>query len=686
MKQPIQFLLTLLFSCIALTDITYAQSRLDSLEQQLPTLSGKEHVDVLNDLGFNYAFHSIQKAKHYAFKGLNEARNIDYKEGVIRALINVGYSHFDYNHLDSASYYFLEARKSAIKIDDQSGLANSLNALGTVMKSKGDYPEAVKYYKEALNTQEELNSVSGMASAYNNIGDVMRTVGNFDTAISYFLNALKLNRDQNDTRRIALNLINISWVYLDQQNEPMTKKYLAQLDEMKSELKLSNLASMHNMYGLVYVNEQNYDKAVEQFDLAIACNDSLGRNSLSILHNKADLYRRIKAYDKALNLSQDVLAQKLDIGRSQESILMSMDLISDIYFDMHRYDLALQNALKAYQLADSIKSRERQSKAADVIAQAYAQLGQYKAAWPYKEFQTTVRDSIYNAKKVEQQEAMLSLYEAEQNEKTIALQKANLEAQEASLALSKSKNNQLTLGVIATGLLVIIFITGFIKLRKSNKLLALKNQQIAARDHEKEVLLKEIHHRVKNNLQIISSILNIQSRKLDDPIAKKAVAEGRSRIKSMSLIHEKLYSNDQMSVINMKEYIEELSSYLFSTYKPAAEIKKSIETSDLKLDIDTAIPLGLILNELVSNSLKYAFNHTKDGELNISLSQDQETFTLKVADSGAGLPENYMKVKNMGLRLVNSLTEQLDGILDVKNENGAHFTLTFKTKSLAGTN
>ncbi|MTI23032.1 tetratricopeptide repeat protein [Fulvivirga sp. RKSG066] len=670
---------------IVFSHICEAQSRLDSIENVLPQLSGLEKVDALNDLGFNYAFHSIKKARIYSYKGLAAAREANYPEGEVRALINVGYSHFDHNNIDSAVIYFEDAKIMATDASDNAGLANSLNALGIMMKNKGNYPQATKYYQECLETQTRINSLSGMASAYNNIGDVMRTVGNYDKAVEYFLKALEINKKRNDTRRIALILGSIALLYIDQQEEKLAMGYLQQMKELEGEMGYKRLASLHNSLGLVAVAEKDYKEAERQYNLAQGYIDSLGGSGFAIKHNLADLHRKTDQYPKALKLAKSVLAQKKEKS-SMESVLMSIDLVADIYFDMQEYDKALATANEAYELADELQSIERQTKSASLIAECYAILGNYQKAWEYKKQLTAVRDSLFNAQKVEQQETLLALYKAEENEKTIALQKANLETQQANIALSNTKNNQLTMGVAGAGMLTIIFVIGFIKQRKSNKLLNLKNHEIATRDHEKDVLLKEIHHRVKNNLQIISSILNIQSRKLDDPKARKAVAEGRSRIKSMSLIHEKLYSNDQMSVINMKEYIEELSEYLFSTYKPSADITRSIETSDLKLDIDTAIPLGLILNELVSNSLKYAFKTNNNGQLKISLSQQHETYTLKVADTGSGLPDNYMKVKNMGLRLVNSLTEQLDGILDVKNENGAQFTLTFKPRNLALSN
>lgn len=195
---------------------------------------------------------------------------------------------------------------------------------------------------------------------------------------------------------------------------------------------------------------------------------------------------------------------------------------------------------------------------------------------------------------------------------------------------------------------------------------------------DKDVLIKEVHHRVKNNLQIVSSILSMQSRKLIDKEAQSAVDEGRSRIRSMSLIHEKLYKNDKLSRVNMKEYINELSEYLFTSYRPEKEVKQKIEADNVILDIDTAIPLGLILNELITNSLKYAFRDVDDGILEIELEKNVSDFTLTFSDNGPGLPSDYQNTKSMGMRLVRTLTDQLGGTLSIDSTAGTKYTIHFR--------
>ena len=213
--------------------------------------------------------------------------------------------------------------------------------------------------------------------------------------------------------------------------------------------------------------------------------------------------------------------------------------------------------------------------------------------------------------------------------------------------------------------------------------------------NEKDVLLKEIHHRVKNNLQVISSLLNLQSGFLEDQKAHEILKESQNRVKSMALIHEKMYQSENLSRIDFSEYIRNLVDYLFSTYKMEADkIRLEIKVDDAYLGVDKAIPCGLIINELVSNSLKYAFpgehNDEKDNKLELQLlmekkqneTSDEDYFSLIVRDNGVGFPEDYdiTQTESLGLQPVFTLVDQLQGKLQWDIKNKAEFIINFTVK------
>lgn len=199
---------------------------------------------------------------------------------------------------------------------------------------------------------------------------------------------------------------------------------------------------------------------------------------------------------------------------------------------------------------------------------------------------------------------------------------------------------------------------------------------------EKEILLKEIHHRVKNNMQIISSLLSLQAGYLNDENAVNALKECQGRIMSMAMIHENLYQSDTLSGIKFADYIDRLVKDLFHTYNIDSErVKVNIDADEIILDIDTAIPCGLIVNELITNSLKHAFPDDTEGEISIRMQQSPEGYyNLSLKDNGIGLPEelNITDSTTLGLLLINSLIRQLEGELEVKRNQGTIFLISFK--------
>jgi two-component sensor histidine kinase/HAMP domain-containing protein len=198
---------------------------------------------------------------------------------------------------------------------------------------------------------------------------------------------------------------------------------------------------------------------------------------------------------------------------------------------------------------------------------------------------------------------------------------------------------------------------------------------------EKEVLLKEIHHRVKNNLQVITSLLNLQSRKIKDPTTLEMFRDSQGRVKSMALIHEKLYRSSDLSRINFADYADNLAKYLLTSFKMETCIVRVQNMAEpIYLSVDTAVPCGLILNELISNCLKHAFTNRSEGQITIKfyhISQDE--FVLQVSDNGVGIPGNidYMNTTSLGMQLVNTLTSQLDGKIELLQDMGTTFAITF---------
>lgn len=198
---------------------------------------------------------------------------------------------------------------------------------------------------------------------------------------------------------------------------------------------------------------------------------------------------------------------------------------------------------------------------------------------------------------------------------------------------------------------------------------------------EKELLLRELHHRVKNNMQIISSLLSLQSHHIKDERDLKIFESSQNRVKTMALIHEELYSSQDFSHINLSEYIRNLTKELLtSNIKNPGRIDLKVDVENVNMEIETAIPLGLLINELVANSLSYAFPNSQNGEIKVDLHRDEDKFHLVVSDDGIGIPEDvvFEKSESLGFQLVKSLTNQLDGEIKLIKNGGTTFNLEFK--------
>lgn len=322
----------------------------------------------------------------------------------------------------------------------------------------------------------------------------------------------------------------------------------------------------------------------------------------------------------------------------------------------HKNDLAVLQTLRL--VIEVLKRQERD-----------AELGAY-----YEEM-LSLKDSIavkYNKAQVSEAETRLGL----------VLKEQELENQNLRLEQQKRQQNWY-LGLIA--LLSLILIGAFWAYRRivrNRKVIAEQKEDLQQSLTEKEFLLKEIHHRVKNNLQIISSLLDKQARTSADKALKQMIHEGQDRIQSMALIHQNLYQSENLSNIEIQKYIQELTTNISSSQRAAEKnIEINLDVEPIQLDIDRAIPLGLILNELLTNSFKHGFKEQEGGQVKVQFQEKaDQAYELNFSDTGKGLPKDFdlSKAKSLGLNLVNGLVQQLDGVLDVESSRqGTRFSIQF---------
>ena len=297
----------------------------------------------------------------------------------------------------------------------------------------------------------------------------------------------------------------------------------------------------------------------------------------------------------------------------------------------------------------------------------------------YKKFVKYMHSSFVISE-VRQAEELEVLYEMDEKEKEIALLNQQALFEQANLKQATLVKN-LTIGGIVAALIIAGLLYRQSSLRKKNNtVITYKNGQLQHFLTEKEWLLKEIHHRVKNNLQIVMSLLNSQSAYINNESALTAIHDSQHRVHAMSLIHQKLYSSDNVSSIDISLYIRELVSYLADSFNNGQRIRFEFDVEPLELDVSQAVPVGLILNEAITNSIKYAFPDERNGIITISLSNTADhTCMLTISDNGIGLPVqfNTKKPGSLGMSLMNGLSEDLSGTFRAENDNGTIVTISF---------
>jgi two-component sensor histidine kinase len=262
------------------------------------------------------------------------------------------------------------------------------------------------------------------------------------------------------------------------------------------------------------------------------------------------------------------------------------------------------------------------------------------------------------------------------------------------LVWSNTNLSPVNLQVIELGvgsILILLFIRLVISLKENENLyLAAQNENISRQKaekelktslNEKEVLIKEIHHRVKNNMQIVSSLLELQSLQQTDKNIKKLFKESQNQVRSMAIVHEKLYHSGNLASINIQDYTKSLIAEIFKSYHINENILTNLNIEKRSIDINKAIPLGLILNELINNSLEHAFPNGEKGEIKINLNKNNGFITLNYLDNGVGFPKNlnFQNTNTMGMQMINGLVNQMNGTIKLNRNPGTQFTIKFKT-------
>jgi two-component sensor histidine kinase len=522
---------------------------------------------------------------------------------------------------------------------------------------------------------EKTQDKRKQASSYIMLGNRYIDQAYLNLAIEAFYKALTLVEETGDPAETAdaLGSIGLANLYLGEYYTAIDY-YLKQEAILEAQKDNYELSKTYTGLGEAYNALKNYNKGLEYHLKSLALSRKMRFNP-SISNSLQNIGYTYYLMKDSVRLALDYVNQSTKINTETKNLNKLADnymLSGRIYLFTGNYPKGIRFLENSLLLAQLYNNPHVVMESSGLLSKVYADRRNYKKAYDNILINNEISDSLIggnNLKRITQLEMQRS-FDKRQNETEFSHVQEKLKF-ETELRKNRLIRNYL----IVVGLLIIGFgIFLFYSFRKSRKA-----------DKEKEVLLKEIHHRVKNNLMVISSLLNLQSGSIVDDSTRNAIRESQSRVKSMALIHQLLYQSERFTGIDFSQYLEQLLQSLQSTYcRPGRNITYMIRSDNIKLDIDTAIPLGLLTNELTTNAYKYAFSENGGGNIEVDFHKTMDrNYLLRISDDGKGFPEGFdiEKSSTLGLKLVKILAKQIKARLDYSLHNGTEFNVIFSLSS-----
>ncbi|CAM3338772.1 histidine kinase dimerization/phosphoacceptor domain -containing protein [Zobellia roscoffensis] len=604
----------------------FGASYLDILEESFP-LAKPDSVkfSILNDLAYYWHTRNLTKAMEFTKTGLalTKTSNDTLWEG--RFQITEAAILLRKEKLDQAEKV-LESAKCKVMEKD---LAHLNTQLGYVYERRGKLGKAADYALEALRLGEKLNDNRAIAMAYSDLSNLFWKQSKFETGLEYGLKSLLLYEERriNDLDYdFTLFVVGSNYLSLGRHEEALN--YLRHSIAIGERYGFYNNLSDAYMVMLdtyAYLNE--FEKAEEAGSNALKYAELLDNNFLTM--------RSWLSIGNVKNL-QGKYTSAIDC--LEKSITIATDDFGDAFFLSQAYE---------------------------ALGKAHAGNHQYKEAYTALAKYDAYKAAVFTAE-ADNRTSLL------RTEFDVAGKEVKIRSQEALISKQRTTQNLI---IVIAGLLLLLLLISYKAIQ--NKLKA--NKMLEKQNKEKEFLLKEIHHRVKNNLEIVSSLLSLQAARIDDVYMLSTIQESQHRVQSMGMIHQKLYIGKNLAAVEMKSYFEQLGEYIIDAFAANEQVHLKVEMQNLELDVDLAIPIGLIVNELFTNSLKYAFPKGRKGKIRISLVEEKGKLKLEVMDNGIGKQlDTNTQGTGFGTQLVELLTKQLDGKMILKINQGTTVSIQFE--------
>lgn len=597
------------------------------------------------------------------------------REQRANAFTDLGWQYRRIN-LDSALLFLAEAETLLPKRGYDTLHFEYDYTLGTVLRYRGDYSSAKEALQRCLDFSSTTATKDDDGRSNYALSIVFLENREFERAIEHVQQAREIYRELENTER-ELGALNVWATILKDitRHDEAEKIYLEAYAIADRKNILYQLEPISNNLASMYHDQERYEEALPYYEKALAINREVGDpHGVSTLEgNIGNLLLHAGQYEKAREYLSRSISQKEEQG-SAEDLVGLRGLLGSTMLYLGQRPEGMAMLEQSYEEALANDYRKEYNTVLNTLIRSTFNLGMYEEAAKYQRIKLKQQRTEFDELLASRVNELNAQYQKEEQDRQIELLSTQNALQEARL----SRQRLLLFG----GGAILLLILGLL-LVISRFYQKVKNQHgvITKALREKEILLKEIHHRVKNNLQIVSSLLNLQARKIKDQKASEVLREGRARVQSMSLIHQSLYRRDNLTGVNISDYLERLCQSVLETYQTGdSTIHWQTDVEPIMLDVDSVVPLGLIVNELLTNTLKYAFPDGRDGRIWIHAREKTDGLELIVRDDGIGMQQldQQDRSQSFGYQLIEAFQRKLKADLDIKSTNGTSVRLLIR--------
>ncbi|HXO74369.1 MAG TPA: sensor histidine kinase, partial [Puia sp.] len=601
--------------------VEYYRKTGDKIQEGVAWLKLGELIPVITKEGLPDKIQSLENARSL-FKQMHRPQE------EAEAFMHIAEAHLHQEKLDQAETELFGVLDTFRTIGYKK-LHYAYDLLAEVSKLKLDLHNELKYRMEAIKTMEATADTAEADSWYSRVALVYADLDMYDLSVTWIQKALEVLKKRRSYEDYYgdLSLLIYDWIKLDKLQQAIA--FLEKTEKEVPPVNLAHRVDLNEMYGNCYAAMKSYAKAEEYY------------------------MEMVKDY-RITSFNRDFYTKG---AWMVTDFIHYYQVLATFYLTTKQYAKAGPYVSRVLELPPGVVRPVTLYKFHQMQFVVDSAAGNYISAIQHFELHKRINDSLFNATKSQQIADLQIKYEIDKKEQSYKLLEAQAKSEHAELQ-NVSLQRNITIGGVAMLLIIAGFAyNGYRNKQRSNRDMQIKQAEINQQNkslqsllQEKEWLLKEVHHRVKNNLQIIISLLNAQSDFLDNPSAIHAIKESRERMQAIALIHQKLYQPDYGPRINMLSYIQDLVSYLESSFTVARGIYFQLEIDEISLDVSQAVPLGLILNEAITNAVKYAFPGGQRGVIVVSLlRQGARNILLRIADNGVGLPGNFDFNRNNSL-------------------------------------